>query len=101
MDKKVTPLFVEGPISSRLIPVSRDHAFSFPTQLRDWIVLGLSLGQYSGHHGSSLGLDNNSETPTVQPGYTACVGRWDLSASIQELYRLVARLAGFSSRSYQ
>lgn len=35
----------------------------------------------------------------AQSRYTACVGNHDLPGSTQELYRLVARMAGFASGS--
>lgn len=55
--------------------------------------------QSSGQPGSSLGADKDNEMLAVQSRYTACVERQHLPGSTQELYRLVARLAGFASGS--
>ena len=99
MDTSIAPLLVEGPISSSLVPVSRSHAFTFPDQPRDRIVPESPANQSSGQPGSSLGVDKDNEMLAVQSRYTACVERQHLPGSTQELYRLVARLAGFASGS--
>ncbi|MCJ1262898.1 hypothetical protein MMC22_002768 [Lobaria immixta] len=97
MDTTIAPLLVEGAISSSLVPVSKSHAFTFPDRPRDRIVPESPANQSSGQPGSSLDADKDNEMLAVQSRYTACVERQHLPGSTQELYPLVARLAGFAS----
>ena len=101
MNNHTKPLAVETPLSSGLEPVSRDYAFSFPVPPRDRVVPESPANQSSGQPESSLGADTDNEMLTVQSRCTVCVGRQDLPGSTKELYRLVARLAGFASGSDQ
>ena len=98
-DSAQVPLLVEGSSSSEPVPVPGSHAFSISVRLRDRIVPESPANQSSGQPGASSSADTDNEMQAVEARYTDCVGRQDLLGSTQELYRLVARLAGFASGS--
>lgn len=87
---------------SRLIPASRSLTYPPLGQLRNRKAPAPCLGasdssQSSGSPGQYQTGDFYNEMRTVESTYTACVRSEDLPLNTQELYRLVARLAGLAA----
>ncbi|KAL9123706.1 MAG: hypothetical protein Q9217_006890 [Psora testacea] len=97
----VRPVHERGTFS-RLVPVSRSVAFQHPSPPRDRAVPApcpCLSSQSSGipeEHQSTIA---DTVMATVQSSYTDAIGNQQLSPSTQELYRLVAKLAGYASGS--